>query len=96
MPTPSQCSDIIIVPPPEDNGGEKVDFPLQGAPLPTLMRLAENLEHCELAASHTNFNSADYKRLVSYSQSADKTRGRGTDIGAQKTQQYFAFELAVE
>ena len=31
------------------------------------MRLAENFEQCELAASYTNFNSADYERLVSYS-----------------------------
>lgn len=64
--------------------------------LAIIIRLAESLKDSELAASPTNFNSANYERLVGYSSSADKTRGRGANDRPQKTQQYFTVELAVE
>ena len=55
------------------------------ASLPVVIRLAEDFEQSKLATSPTDFNSPNYERLVGYPQSANKTRGRGTNVGAQKT-----------
>ena len=100
MPTPSQASDIVVVPPPEDHVGEKVELPLYARCYSIVIRLAEDLEQSKLAASHTDFHSANHERLVGYPQSTNKTGSGGTDIStdfrAQKTAQHFTFKLAVK
>ena len=76
--------------------GEKVELPLHSHCYAIVIRLAEVLEQSKLAASHTDFHSANHERLVGYSPSTNKTRSGGTDIRAQKTTQHFTFKLAVK
>ena len=76
--------------------GEKVELPLHAHCYAIVIRLAEVLEQSKLAASHTDFDSPNHERLVGYPQSTNKTGSGGADIGAQKTQQYFTFKLAVK
>ena len=76
--------------------GEKVELPLHAHCYAIVIRLAEDLEQSKLAASHTDFHSANHERLVGYPQSTNKTGSGGTELRAQKTQQYFTFKLAVK
>ena len=66
MHTSSEASDIIIVPPPEENRGEKVELLMREHRWRMVICLAEDLEQSRLAASPADFNSANHTRLVGH------------------------------